>query len=58
MRDLSADGTTRTTNLPAELLACFGVGETGGKLPVNIPELDKDFQPTDKILWPRGGSAR
>ena len=54
MRDLPADGTTRSTNLPAELLACFGVGDVRGKLPVNIPELDENYQPTDRILWSRG----
>ncbi len=58
MRDLLADGSTRSTNLPAELLACFGVGDTLGKLPVNIPDLDENFQPTDKILWYRGEPAR
>ena len=58
MRDLPADGTTRSTNLPAELLACFGVGDTRGKLPVNIPELDENFQPMDKMLWFRGEPAR
>ena len=58
MRDLPADGSTRSTNLPAELLACFGVGDTRGKLPVNIPDLDENFQPTDKILWSRGEPAR
>ena len=58
MRDLPADGSTRSTNLPAELLACFGVGDTRGKLPVNIPDLDENFQPTDRILWSRGEPAR
>ena len=58
MRDLPADGSTRSTNLPAELLACFGVGDTHGKLPVNIPDLDENFQPTDKILWSRGEPVR
>ena len=58
MRDLPADGSTRSTNLPAELLACFGVGDTRGKLPVNIPDLDENFQPTDKILWSREEPVR
>lgn len=58
MRDLPADRSTRSTNMPAELLACFGVADTRGKLPVNIPDLDENFQPTDKILWSRGEPAR
>ena len=43
MRDLPADGTAPSTNMPAELLACFGVGEARGRLPVNIPELDENL---------------
>jgi beta-N-acetylhexosaminidase len=45
-------------NLPAGLLACFGAGEAGGTLPVQIPALDANYQPTDEILWPRGACAR
>ena len=54
MRELHAEGSSWSPNLPAGLLACFGLCETKGTLPVNIPELDDAYQPTDNILWPRG----
>ncbi len=44
-------------NLPAGLLACFGLGKTDGRLPVDIPVLDETYHPADSILWPRGHSA-
>ena len=58
MRELPAEGTAWSPNLPAGLLACFGAGEAGGTLPVQIPALDANYQPTDEILWPRGACAR
>ena len=54
MRELPAEGSSWSANLPAGLLACFGLYETNGKLPVNIPALDETWQPTDEIQWPRG----
>ena len=42
---------------PVGLLACFGLGEVTGTLPVNIPALDASYQPTTDILWPQGHTA-
>lgn len=57
MRELPAEGSSWSANLPAGLLSCFGLGEAKGVLPVNIPALDEAYQPTDEILWKRGYSA-
>ena len=43
-------------NLPAGLLACFGVGRPGGELPVDIFRLGEDYYPTEEILWNRGAA--
>jgi beta-N-acetylhexosaminidase len=40
MRELLAEGSSWSANLPAGLLACFGAGEPGGRLPVDIPGLE------------------
>ena len=50
MRELPAEGASWSPNLPAGLLACFGEAETDGTLPVNIPALDGQYQPTDEIF--------
>ena len=57
MRELPAEGSSWSANLPAGLLACFGLGEAKGVLPVNIPSLNEEYQPTDEILWTRGHTA-
>ncbi len=57
MRELPAEGSSWSANLPAGLLACFGAAESNGRLPVIIPALDEAYQPTDEILWNRGYSA-
>ena len=57
MRELPAEGSSWSANLPAGLLSCFGLGEAKGVLPVNIPALDEAYQLTDEILWKRGYSA-
>ena len=57
MREMPAADSHWSPNLPAGLLACFGLMETPGRLPVNIPVLDESFHPTEEILWPRGTSA-
>lgn len=57
MTELPAEGRSWSPNLPAGLLACFGLCETKGKLPVNIPALNEAYQPTDEILWRRGENA-
>ena len=54
MRELPAEGSVWAANLPAGLLACFGAGDAGGRLPVNIPGLDEQYRPTGGILWQRG----
>ena len=58
MRELPAEGSSWSANLPVGLLACFGLYEANGSLPVNIPALDEAYQPTDEILWPRGYAAK
>jgi len=50
-------GSAHAPNLQAALLSCFGIGEPGGTLPVNIPALDGNYETTDEILFPRGVSA-
>ena len=57
MRELPAEGSSWSANLPAGLLACFDAGDAGGRLPVNIPGLDEQYQPTGEILWHRGEVA-
>ena len=54
-QELPAEG--RPDRLPAGLLACFGLVEVTGTLPVDVPALDASYQPTDTILWPQGHSA-
>ena len=53
MREMPADGSSWSANLPAGLLACFGLNPTEGRLPVNIPTLDERYMPTDQILYAR-----
>ena len=57
MRELPAEGSSWSANLPAGLLACFGAAEANGRLPVNIPALDETYQPVNRILWIRGQPA-
>lgn len=57
MRQIPAEDTTWSANLPVALCAAFGEGEPGGTLPVNIPALDENYRPAEDILWPRGESA-
>ena len=54
MRELPAEGSSWSANLPAALCAAFGAGEPGGSLPVSIPALNEQYQPTNDILWSRG----
>ena len=44
---------TISPNLYVALKACFGLAETNGSLPVNIPYIE-GTKITDKILFPRG----
>jgi len=48
------EGSAYAPNLPAALCACFGVGEAGGRLPVDLPALDGEYNITDQILFPIG----
>ena len=41
-------------NLPAALYVIFSGESPEGKLPVNIPALDEDYDFSDEILYPRG----
>ena len=56
MKELPAEGSSWSPNLPAGLLACFDMCETNGKLPVNIPALDETWHPTNEILWAHGNN--
>ncbi|MCR5576064.1 MAG: glycoside hydrolase family 3 protein [Oscillospiraceae bacterium] len=49
----SGKGSDYVPNLPAALCACFGMGEPSGRLPVDLPALDGNYQYTDQILFPR-----
>ena len=57
MQGLPEEGKSWSANLPAGLMACFGLGETKGRLPVSIPALNEEYKPTEEILWSRGYSA-
>ena len=57
MRTLPEEGSAWSPNLPAGLLACFGIGETKGVLPVNIPTLDEAYCTTNETLRARGYAA-
>lgn len=50
----SGKGSAYAPNLVAALVSCFGNEERTGILPVNIPEIDKDYKMTEKILYKRG----
>ena len=50
----SGAGSDYVPNLPAALCACFGLGEPGGRLPVDLPALDEAYSYTDEILFSRG----
>ena len=51
---VSGEGSAYVPNLPAALCACFGEGEVGGTLPVDLPALDENYGITDEIVYPRG----
>lgn len=53
MRELPAESSTWSANLPEGLLSCFGLYNTEGILPVDIPELDEQYRPTDHVLYAR-----
>ena len=41
-------------NLAAALVSCFGGVKATGTLPVSVPEIDGNYQITDKILYEGG----
>lgn len=45
MRELPAEGASWSANLPAGLLACFGVCGAEGTSPVDLPALDDQYKP-------------
>ena len=51
MRELPKEGSFWSPNLPVGLLSCFGLYSAEGKLPVNIPALNDQYQPTNTILF-------
>ena len=52
MPDIPAEGSSWSPNLPSGLLACFGACGAEGRLPVDIPELDERYLPTDRVMFP------
>jgi beta-N-acetylhexosaminidase len=54
----SGEGSAYVPNLEAALMACFGGSDISGRLPVNIPALDENYQMTDEILYERGEGIR
>ena len=46
-------GSAWAPNLVAALCACFGDGEPGGRLPVDVPALDEGYGFAEEILYPR-----
>ena len=52
----SFNGETLTwgPNYPAVIMDIFGGGTPEGKLPVDIPVIDKDYMYTEEILYPVG----
>ena len=51
MRELPKEGSFWSPNLPVGLLSCFGLYSAEGKLPVNIPALNDQYQPTNTFLF-------
>ena len=47
------EGSAYSPNLAVAIKACFEGPELKGKLPVNIPKLDENYQITDEILYKR-----
>ena len=45
LRELPAEGSSWSANLPAGLLACFGAGPAEGACPVKLPERDDQYMP-------------
>lgn len=53
LRALPEGNTTVALNIPAAVCGIFGEYEFSGKLPVDIPALDDNYQLTDEILYHR-----
>ena len=57
LRDLpreSGEGSAYTPNLAAAIVSCFKGGTLSGRLPVDLPGLDENYQLTKDILYQRG----
>ena len=50
----SGEGSAYMPNLEAALMSCFAGEDTTGQLPVNIPDLDENYQMTGEILYEKG----
>ena len=50
----SGAGSAYAPNLAAALVSCFGGVKATGTLPVSVPEIDGNYQITDKILYEGG----
>ena len=44
-------------NLVAGLCACFGLGEASGRLPLDLPALNENYEITQTVLFPRDGDT-
>ena len=56
MKEIPEGKSAYSANLPAALCGVFGEYTFCGTLPVNIPQLDDQYQYTDEILYDRGSS--
>ena len=50
----SGEGSAYMPNLEAALMSCFAGEGITGQLPVNIPDLDENYQMTGEILYKKG----
>lgn len=53
----SGEGSAYAPNLPAAICACFGAFDAPGKLPVNLPKLNEQYQLIEEILYPRAEAS-
>ena len=54
MNELPQEGFSYMVNLPAAICAVFGEYEPGGRLPIDIPALNENYEFSDEILYTRG----
>ena len=54
MNELPKEKSAYMVNLPAAICAVFGEYEPAGRLPVNIPAMDENYEFTEEILYEYG----